>query len=290
MKRLLKIFIAVAVAVGLAHAIRDARIAHRRHGAEFAWTGFDDDDAAEESRGPTHKIMIQHPPRPPRPPRAPRAPRPPRPPQVLVVEHENQAAQEPVANVSVVDPVTVAKLAEAEVIQPPAWFTEDEADLRHSAPVGGLRTIKSAQKGDEKRAEADARLELNRAVATWLAPEVPRSWAVPRNLLESLIIDRHNESVMHDYGELFVQGYRVDFSTPRRERIVQIYHRQFVHKRLLELGGGLGFVLVCLAALSGYIRADEATKGYYTNRLRLLAAAAVGGAGVMCYQLLSHNV
>ena len=43
--------------------------------------------------------------------------------------------------------------------------------------------------------------------------------------------------------------------------------------------------MICLAAVSGYIRADEATKGYYTKRLRLLAAAAVGASGVLIYQI-----
>ncbi len=55
----------------------------------------------------------------------------------------------------------------------------------------------------------------------------------------------------------------------------------------MTLGGSLGFVLICLAAISGYIRADEATKGYYTNRLRLLAAAGVGAAGVIVYRMVA---
>ena len=53
------------------------------------------------------------------------------------------------------------------------------------------------------------------------------------------------------------------------------------------LGGALAFVLICLGAVSGYIRADEATKGYYTNRLRMLAAAGVGAAGVVIYQMVA---
>ena len=55
----------------------------------------------------------------------------------------------------------------------------------------------------------------------------------------------------------------------------------------MTLGGALGFVLICLAAVSGYIRADEATKGYYTNRLRMLAAAGVGAAGVILYKMVA---
>jgi transposase len=49
----------------------------------------------------------------------------------------------------------------------------------------------------------------------------------------------------------------------------------------------MGFVLTCLAAFAGYIRADEATRGYYTNWLRALAAAGVGASGVLIYQLLA---
>jgi len=52
------------------------------------------------------------------------------------------------------------------------------------------------------------------------------------------------------------------------------------------LGGGLAFLLTCLGVLSGYIRADEATKGYYTNRLRLLAAAGTGAAGMAIYHMI----
>jgi hypothetical protein len=60
-----------------------------------------------------------------------------------------------------------------------------------------------------------------------------------------------------------------------------------VARRLGLLGGGLGFVLACLATVSGYIRADEATKGYYTNWLRLASATGVGAAGVLIYQMLA---
>ena len=56
---------------------------------------------------------------------------------------------------------------------------------------------------------------------------------------------------------------------------------------MLTLAGLLVFVLICLAAVSGYIRTDEATKGYYTNRLRMLAAAGVGAAGAAIYQMIS---
>ena len=45
----------------------------------------------------------------------------------------------------------------------------------------------------------------------------------------------------------------------------QSYKRQLVHRRMVLLGGTLGFVLICLGTISGYIRADEVTKGCPTG-------------------------
>ena len=74
---------------------------------------------------------------------------------------------------------------------------------------------------------------------------------------------------------------------PSPRQLVNAYYHELVQHRLVTLGGSLGFVLICLAAISGYIRADEATKGYYTNRLRMLAAAGVGAAGVIVYRMVA---
>ena len=86
---------------------------------------------------------------------------------------------------------------------------------------------------------------------------------------------------------LYRAGAKVDFSTAKKARLVGLYNDQLVRERMIKGGGVLGCALLALAAIAGYIRADEATKGYYTNRLRMLAAAGVGGAGVLIYQLLA---
>jgi hypothetical protein len=77
---------------------------------------------------------------------------------------------------------------------------------------------------------------------------------------------------------------KADLSRENRTRIVRQYEREQVGGRLLKLGGALAFVLVCLASVVGYIRADEATKGYYTNRLRLATAVGLGAAGMAIYR------
>ncbi len=102
-----------------------------------------------------------------------------------------------------------------------------------------------------------------------------------------MIIETIVEPVVKDYGTLYVAKLRVDVSPEQRAIFTESYQRQLVHRRMVLLGGALGFVLICLGAISGYIRADEATKGYYTNRLRLLAAVGVGAAGVVIYQVLT---
>ena len=45
-------------------------------------------------------------------------------------------------------------------------------------------------------------------------------------------------------------------------------------------------MLACLAIFVTYVRADEATRGYFTNRLRLVALAAAGAAGYAVYRFL----
>lgn len=183
--------------------------------------------------------------------------------------------------------VKPAETARDEVEGTPSWFAEVENWENTSGPSAeALRTVKSRQLATVERAQADARVRLDRAVGNWLAPDIPRSWKAPRHSVESLVLDRHVERVDHDYGPLYVAGYRVDVSPQRRARLLAAYNHEVVSQRLFTLGGGLGFVLVCLGALAGYIRADEATKGYYTNRLRLLAAAGVGAAGFALYQAL----
>jgi len=175
----------------------------------------------------------------------------------------------------------------AECGPAPAWFEDAPTSPAKRGPLDGLVTIKGRQSSTKERAEEDARLQLDQSVADWLRPEVPRSWAVPRSLVDAMVRDRHVQSIEHEYGTTYKTGFQVDFSPEQREAIEAVYLKELGMHRLVMLGGGLGFVLACLAAVSGYIRADEATKGYYTNRLRLAAAVGVGAAGMAIYQLLT---
>jgi hypothetical protein len=78
----------------------------------------------------------------------------------------------------------------------------------------------------------------------------------------------------------------VEFSLANKTLLVREYQRQMAAHRLGQMAAVLGFVLACLAVVSGYIRTDEATRGYYTAPLRVAALGALGTAGFGLYHVL----
>lgn len=150
----------------------------------------------------------------------------------------------------------------------------------------GLKEVEGRLSATEDRARRDARQRLDREVADLIAPSAARDWKVPAALVDRLIRRVTVKPVVRDYGTLYQATLTVDLSPARLREIVEAHRHEQVVKRLVWLGSLLAFVLVCLATVSGYIKADEATKGYYTTRLRLAAAAGVGAAGVLIYQMM----
>lgn len=279
MKRVAILIVLILVAVNLAH--------RRRHRAEIppapapARPGF-----VPQIHEGGNGFHARHRPRRPVPTRRamvhasadpsdliPPPPEPPKPPAAL------PAPEAPAAPAAVVPERLGPEAA-------PSWFAEEPPASPRTAPLAGPMTIKGRVSLDQARADADARLKLREVVTDWLVPEVPRTWRVPQRLVDAAIVDRYIEPVTTQFGEMHKAGFRADLSPQLRSRIVEDYHRDIGTRRLLTLGGGLGFVLICLASLAGYIRADEATKGYYTNRLRLVAAVAVGAAGMALARLV----
>ena len=153
------------------------------------------------------------------------------------------------------------------------------------------RTIAGDICATEDQCDPTRRRSCELKVGEWLAPDVPASWTPPAGLIQAMIVeskvDPHVSQRGKEYGPTYVATLTADFSPRRRAELVDTHGRDLVRHRLATLGGSLGFVLICLAAVSGYIRADEATKGYYTNRLRTVAAAGIGAAGVILYKMVA---
>jgi hypothetical protein len=192
-------------------------------------------------------------------------------------------------------------------------MTIDQEDARARPDVDGVRVIVGQLSSTEERARTDARDKLREVARHWLAADVPTDWALPETLLDGMVIDGYVQTVTRSFppapGEaaakpsskdelgdipglddvftLHRMGLKVDTSSARKMKFVNAYRRDVVNRRLTWMGGGLGLTLAALAALSGFIRADEATKGYYTNRLRVLALAGLAGSGAAVYWFLA---
>jgi hypothetical protein len=150
-----------------------------------------------------------------------------------------------------------------------------------------LRAIAGLLSATPERASDNARVQLEREVTEWLAPEVPTNWKAPAHLITRMIRKTQVHPIVKDYATVYEATLEADFSAQSRAVIIAAHQREVVARRLGVLGGSFGFILACLASLAGYIHADEATKGYYTAWLRAIAAACVGAAGVVLYQLLT---
>jgi hypothetical protein len=180
------------------------------------------------------------------------------------------------------------RVTEAE-IQPPRQKARRKEPPRRVVVLDApstIRPIAGQLSATEDRARADARHRLEHAVTEWLTPEAPTTWKPPVHLVASMIRRTDVRPVEKPYGTLYVATLQADFAPECRNRLLTVHQRELVRHRLMLLGGSLGFLLACLAGLAGYIRADEATRGYYTHWLRALAAAGVGGSGVLIYQIL----
>jgi hypothetical protein len=191
----------------------------------------------------------------------------------------------------------------------PSWFpkTEAEEEARAKPDADGWRVLLGQIAADEDRARKDLRKLVENEVTTWIAGDVPPSWKVPDAVIDDMLRDdvlrrpfvqelvkdltsspaaKPEDPAVDGFYTLYRAGQRINFSADRRAEIVGMYRRDLAATRMQRLGGGLALALVGLAVLSGYIKADEATKGYYTNRLRLAAAAGLGAAGVAAYRYL----
>ncbi len=161
-------------------------------------------------------------------------------------------------------------------------------------PVGpadpaSIREVKSDLCATTARAEADVIRHLEAEAKSWLGEDgVPASWDIPQPMIDHLVAGKITvEPVQVKELTVFRATVPAEFSPRMKRPILDRYHREIGGRRLGVLGGILALVLACLAAFSGYVRAAEATKGYYTNRLRLIAAAGGGAAGVAVYRLLT---
>ncbi len=143
----------------------------------------------------------------------------------------------------------------------------------------------------EERARADLHDKLIKQLSRWLVDsDVDPAWTPPAILTDRLLPTQFEIVEQdRDYARMYRASAPFSLSTPDRQRLVQEYDRQIAEKRLGLMGGVLAFVLACLGVTTAYVRTEEATRGFYTKRLRLIAAVSVGAAGVLLYDWLRRG-
>ena len=148
--------------------------------------------------------------------------------------------------------------------------------------------IRGYPKATPKRARDEAARALNEAVELWVKNlGLPTRWHPDAQLIQTMVESSPIESSNREYGTVFVQPLRLDTSDLQRDRLFQNYEREIAGRRMFQLGSVVSFALLCLALITSYIRADEATKGYYTTALRVATTATALGAGALLLRALS---
>jgi hypothetical protein len=185
------------------------------------------------------------------------------------------------------------RVTDAHAVAPAVRVRINARDGSNLRPITAVKTnaeqtwtLDGLISATPERAANQARVDLRKDIVAWLDSDVSRSWTIPERLIDSIILNSETETVPGAIDPMYVTHLKLDKSPESRARFIKVYNHELVGRRLVNLGGSLSFILICLAAISGYIRADEATKGYYTNRLRMLAAAGVGAGGVLVYQMV----
>ncbi len=110
-----------------------------------------------------------------------------------------------------------------------------------------------------------------RQTETFLSYEVPPS-------------ARYDEEVVFSFGPMHQSHALLKFDDGFRRRVERDWKDTIALGRLFKTGFAAAAVLALLATFFAYLRVDTATRGYYTGRLRVGAAAAIlglAGSGAM---------
>jgi hypothetical protein len=95
------------------------------------------------------------------------------------------------------------------------------------------------------------------------------------------ISETGRDAIQHDadIGDYVPVRYHVELTNDGWQKLSQLERAGRADERFGLAARGLGLLTVLLGAVAGLVRMDELTKGYYTGRLFVVAAAAVAGIG-----------
>lgn len=160
----------------------------------------------------------------------------------------------------------------------PAWATAGErrVDGVYRMPIAiGPFPLREDCGVEKPKAFADA---VNRYANEFLEEGAGRYVNLPMSYVNQNIYRTEAEEQREtSFGKMVVVHYLLEFNGEVRQHIEQVYHQALVAERLKYAGLGAAGVFGLLSILFGYLKLDTFSRGYYTGRLRLAAAAAILG-------------
>jgi hypothetical protein len=189
-----------------------------------------------------------------------------------------------IALVTVLTQVGTTFVPDTDSNNPPAWIEQ----ARQSTLPLYCDAVKSElwATRDEAKIDVFERAAVRaRDFAAEVAPPIKRSWETPTWMVQDYLLREpvFIEEVEWTYGPMYRAHLLLDLSPEKRDVLLKKWHEAVVRERLGHIGVGLVFVLICLATLLGYLRLDDATRGYYSRWLFSGALAIVAGSAAAIY-------
>ena len=193
-------------------------------------------------------------------------------------------------------PVEVSAAAEGPKVVRPAWVDQKPhrqgRDYITTVKVGPYATIEECRQA----LPAELRRVVERYSDEWLdSPGAGRRAALPMSYIQDEIVTQewitpHQSEYFATNGMLWNYA-QLRFDDDDRRLIQRRFHDAAVAERLGYTGAWSGMVLLLIGTLFGYLKLDTATKGYYTGRLKLAAAATIlagsAATAMLVYSLAS---
>jgi hypothetical protein len=137
---------------------------------------------------------------------------------------------------------------------------------------------------DEETAKQIALEDAQRDLGVWLRSRNIK-WRPAPGYVEQLVRDKSVGKESTSDGDAPTVKLLVEVRNDDYQDILNAERQAQRDNNQIFLARVLATIVAICAAISGYLRLDEATKGYYTNLLRLgsLAVVSAVGAGVWLF-------
>lgn len=145
-------------------------------------------------------------------------------------------------------------------------------------------TVEGAWMNNKADAVEDALLQAQLKVVGYLRGQNPPvEWTPSLSYIQTHLVKtqpwKEESKDFDQIGRMYRVQLDVEVTQSELTTMVQVGREFRIQQRMFLLAKVLAGLVVLLTAVSGYLRLDEYTKGYYTSWLRLAAVGFVAAAG-----------